>query len=185
MRAIARWVSILGHPIAMVAIMVTAVSMRHGSSGQASRIVGIVLLLSAAPAALLMILQVRRGAWENVDASNPHERPTLLMTIALGLAALVIYFCLAHPQSFMMRGAVGTLAMLAACAISARWLKVSLHMAFATLATTTLVLLGSPIGWVLLPLLPVLAWSRLLLLRHRATEVVAGFLVGLVTGLAI
>jgi hypothetical protein len=48
---IARRVSILAHPFVMVAIMVTTVSLRLGSSGQASRMVAIVLLLTVAPVA--------------------------------------------------------------------------------------------------------------------------------------
>ena len=58
-------------------------------------------------------------------------------------------------------------------------------MAFAALATTTLLFLGSPLGWVLLPLLPVLAWSRLTLKRHRPAEVALGLLVGVAVGYGI
>lgn len=185
MTEVARWVSILAHPFAMVAIMVTAASLRFGPPAQAVRILGIVILLTVAPVAVLMIRQVRRGAWANVDASNASERPILFTISAFALLFLFGYFHFFQPQSFVVRGAAGALAMLAACAVSTRWLKVSLHMAFASLAATTLLLLGSPIGWLLLAVLPVLAWSRLLLLRHKATEVVVGLLIGFSAGLAI
>lgn len=75
--------------------------------------------------------------------------------------------------------------MLISCALASRWLKVSLHMAFGSFATTTLLLLGSFVGWALLLVLPVLAWSRLYLRRHVPSEVVAGLLVGAAFGFAL
>jgi hypothetical protein len=75
--------------------------------------------------------------------------------------------------------------MLAVCGVATRWVKVSLHMAFGALATTTLLSLGSPAGWALLAVMPVLAWSRLALNRHRLAEVVAGVLAGTAFGYAI
>ena len=58
-------------------------------------------------------------------------------------------------------------------------------MAFAALATTTLLLIGSPAGWVLLPIVPALAWSRLALRRHRPVEVAVGTVIGSLAGMAI
>jgi len=75
--------------------------------------------------------------------------------------------------------------MLAVCAVATKWVKVSLHMAFGALATTTLLFLGSPAGWVLLAVMPALAWSRLILKRHRPVEVVIGLFVGIAFGCAI
>jgi hypothetical protein len=75
--------------------------------------------------------------------------------------------------------------MLAVCAAATRWVKVSLHMAFGALSTTTLLLAGSPAGWVLLAVMPVLAWSRLALERHSTAEVAIGLLTGVAFGYAI
>jgi hypothetical protein len=185
MTAFARWVSILGHPFVMVTTMVTAAALHFGTPAEAVRMTPIVLLVTVVPVAVLMMRQVRRGAWTNVDASNPRERPILFAIGTLGLVVLLAYLWLAHPQSFVIRGALGTLAMLAVCAMATRWLKVSLHMAFATLAATTLLLLGSAIGWILLAVLPVLAWSRVVLCRHKLAEVAAGVLIGLAAGVTI
>lgn len=86
--------------------------------------------------------QVRRGRWENVDASN--------------------------------RAALAT-----------RWIKVSLHMAFAALAATALALFRSPIGYLLLLALPALVWSRLILGRHTPLEVALGTIIGAGAGAAL
>jgi membrane-associated phospholipid phosphatase len=182
---LARWVSILLHPFVTTAVMVGASAARLGTPHEAARSVMIVAFSAIVPIAVLMVLQVRRGAWENSDASNVEERPILFVVTAAGLLALLGYLLVVRPQSFLLRGVAGTLAMVAVCAAATRWVKVSLHLAFATLAATTLLLLGSPAGWVLAVLLPALAWSRLTLGRHKPGEVVLGFAIGVVTGLAI
>src|SRR6185437_8964095 len=97
----------------------------------------------------------------------------------LGIALVV------RPGSFLIRGALGALIMMALCAVTTRWIKLSLHMAFGALATTILLLLRSPAGWVLLVALPVLGWSRLALKRHTVGEVVAGLVLGAACGYAI
>ena len=60
--------------------------------------------------------------------------------------------------------------MMAVSAAATRWIKVSLHMAFAALAATALALMRSPIGYALLLALPALGWSRLVLQRHTPLE---------------
>ena len=185
MNAVARWVSIVGHPFAMAMVMVLGAALRFSSPGEALRILLLVALISLLPVAVLMIRQVRRGSWTNVDASNRAERPLLF---AVGIAALAVLLgavLVFRPGSFLVRGVAGVLIMLAVCAVATRWIKVSLHMAFGALATTTLLFLGSPLGWVLLALMPALAWSRLALDRHGPAEVAIGLLVGIAFGCAI
>lgn len=185
MTRLARWISILGHPFSTVVLMIWGVALHLGTPADAARTVALVALLTVLPIAILMIRQVRRGSWGNVDASNRRERPVLFLVAGGSLLVLAGYAFVLHPQSFMLRVALGTLAMLAACALATRWLKVSLHMAFGALATTVLLFLGSVVGWVLLAFVPVLGWSRLRLGRHALAEVIAGTLAGAVAGFAI
>jgi len=185
MNAVARWLSIVGHPFVMTLVMVLGTALRFSSPGEALRTVLVVALVALLPVAALMIRQVRRGSWTNVDASNRAERPLLFAVGIAALAVLVGAVLVFRPGSFLLRGAAGVLIMLAVCAVATRWVKVSLHMAFGALATTTLLSLGSPAGWVLLAVMPGLAWSRLALERHRPAEVALGLLVGIAFGCAI
>jgi hypothetical protein len=175
---LARWLSIAFHPFVMVAVMVGVAAAARQTRGEAARSVAVVVLFTIAPIALLMWRQVRRGTWENADASNRAERPVLYIVGAIALAALLAYLFLIRLQSFMVHGVVVILGMMAVCAAATRWIKVSLHMAFATLAATALTLGRSPIGYGLLLALPLLVWSRLTLRRHTAGEVALGSCIG-------
>lgn len=185
MNVVARWVSIVGHPFAMTMVMVWGAALHFSTPREALRILLLVTLIALLPVAVLMVRQVRRGSWTNVDASDRAERPLLFTIGIVALMVLLGAVLVFWPGSFLIRGAVGVLLMLATCAVATRWVKVSLHMAFGALATTILLALGSSVGWVLLVLLPALAWSRLALKRHRPAEVAIGLLVGIAFGYAI
>jgi putative transposase len=185
MNTFARLVSIAAHPFVTVGLMAGVSAARIGGRREAVSAIALVAVLVIAPVAGLMRRQVREQRWQNADASNPAERPILFVFISAGLIALVVYAMLTHSRSFLLRGSGATLAMMVACAVITPWVKVSLHVAFASLAATTLMLLGSPVGWILLALIPVLAWSRLHLSRHRPVEIVLGLIVGTAAGLSL
>lgn len=169
---LARWVSILGHPFVTTLVLV-------GGSGAPPRTVALVALIVIVPVALLIVRQVRRGAWTNVDASNRQERPILYVVGILASLALL----LVNPGSSLARGTLIVVMMLVVCALITRfWIKVSLHMAFCALTTTSLLLIHAPAGWVTLAILPLLAWSRLAMGRHDWSEVVLGTVIGIVFG---
>jgi membrane-associated phospholipid phosphatase len=181
----ARWISIIFHPFVMVGVMVgAAAAARQGAEG-AVRAVAVTALFTIVPLAVLMWRQVRRGRWQNVDASNRAERPLLYLVLGLALVALLAYLVLLRTQSFMVRGVLVTFGMMAVCAVATRWIKVSLHMAFATLAATGLAIMRSPAGYALLLALPVLMWSRLTLERHSPVEVALGTIIGAAAGMAL
>jgi hypothetical protein len=103
----------------------------------------------------------------------------------VALAVLLGYVMLRQPESFMMRGIIATLSMVSVCALATRWIKVSLHMAFATFTAATLVFAHSLAGYVLLLALPPLMWSRLVLQRHTISEIALGIAIGALAGAAV
>jgi membrane-associated phospholipid phosphatase len=184
-RSLARWLSIIFHPFVMMGLMVGTVAAARQTAGEAFRTVAIVAAFTILPLMLLMVRQVRLGAWDNVDASNRAERPVLYLVGAVGISALLVVVLILRTQPFLIRGVVATLAMVAVSAAATKWIKVSLHMAFATLAATTLALMRSPVGYGLLLVLPPLVWSRVTLGRHSPGEVAAGTVIGAAAGAAI
>ena len=181
---LARWVSTLAHPFVMTAVLV-AVAAGRQSRASAVHSVLLVALAVIVPVAALMVRQVRRGRWENADASNAAERPVLFLVSMAGLAAALVWLLRYDPASFLIRGLVVIGAFILGAAVLTRWIKLSLHVAFVMLAATALWQIGSPVGLVLIALVPVVAWSRLVLARHTPREVAAGGALGVVTGLAL
>lgn len=181
---IARWVSIVVHPFAMVTVMVGTATARLDRPRDVASNIGIVVLFAVLPVVVLTVRQVRRGAWADADASNPRDRPALYAVGIAGLLALMSYLAARRPESFLLRGTSVALGMLVVCAVASLWVKVSIHVATAALTATTLILLGSPVGWVVAAAVPILMWSRLTLGRHKPTEVALGLGFGIIAGVA-
>lgn len=180
----ARWISILAHPLVMVALLVAVPAMRR-SSAEAIRSLLVLVIAAVVPIAFLMFYQVRRGRRSNVDASNPSERPILFTFAVAGLVAGLGWLLANDPQSFLVRGMLVSMVFLFVAAFLTRWVKPSLHVAFVALAATTLSLLGSAVGYLLVAVVPVVFWSRIALARHRIRELVVGLVLGVLTGIAL
>jgi membrane-associated phospholipid phosphatase len=170
----ARVVSIALHPFVMVAVMVVVGGSQQPAGAQPVGSALLLALASMVPVALLIVRQVRRGRWANVDASNVRERPILFAVALAAMAAVLGWLLITNPGSFLVRGLLVTGAMVAVSAALTRWVKVSLHLAFAAMAATAMTIVRSPPGYVLLALVPVLGWSRVALGRHRWSEVALG-----------
>ncbi len=128
-------------------------------------------------------LRVRSGRWSHIDASAPEERGELNPFLAILLlgAAAALWVMGRRPQ--LAAGVAAAGALVIAAHGARRFLKVSLHCAFATFAAV----LPWPNGAAVLVLLAVaaaVAWSRLALDRHTPREVVVGSLAGAAAGLA-
>jgi hypothetical protein len=182
---LARWISVVAHPFVLIAVWVAAATARVQGYDKIAATVGFVALVVIVPNVVFMVWQVRRGAWATVDASNRTERPLLYAAGLPTLAVLISYVVITGRHSFLLRGAIITLVLLIICAITSRWLKVSLHLASAGLTATGLVLIGSPVGWIVAAIIPALAWSRLALRKHTWMELGVGLLYGVLAGVAV
>jgi hypothetical protein len=173
MKQLAQWISIIAHPFTMITLLVAVTAMRQ-SSGHAIHSVLLVFFVVIVPISVLMFWQVYRGRWSNADASNPSERPILFLSAIAGLLAALGWLHLHNPHSFLIQGMLVTAGLFLLAAILNRWIKLSLHVAFAALTATTLSLMSSWVGYVLFALIPLLFWSRLALARHRIHELAIG-----------
>jgi hypothetical protein len=176
--ALARTVSILGHPL----LLLPAASLALAAAGGAPRTQ--LWLLGSVLGALAILIQawswrqVRRGRWQHVDASQRGERKGLNRFL-LGLLLLTtLGVSLVHPLPALAWGLGCAAGMVAAGMVLARWLKLSLHVAFAVFSAALLAGLG-PVALAAASALAVaVAWSRWVLGRHRPRELLAGAAIG-------
>lgn len=182
--AAARVLSIVGHPALLMPLAVAA-----GASGPDAppQLMSVALSTAVAVAVIVglySLWQVRRGHWAHVDASHPAERSQLNLVLAgLLCAAAALLWGLGQPPAVAAGPLLAALLVLLTHALR-RWLKVSLHAAFA--------LFAAALVWPHLPgtlaigaLALGVAWSRLVLRRHTLAEVLTGLLFGAAFGAAL
>ena len=178
--AIARSLSILGHPLVVLPAAV-AVLVLHSQASSAALIVSAVFGIAGAVLAY-SFWQVHRGHWQHVDASARAERRALnlFLAIVLFLGAVVAFYLLSEPGlslGLLLSGLLIVVMMLVS-----PWIKLSLHASFAVFA----VLLLWPLKLWYVAIASVAAagicWSRVLLERHTVAEVLGGGLLGGICG---
>lgn len=181
--ALARAISIFGHPMLALPMAVLAIALVRGDTRTAAGSA----LGFAAFAVLVMGYsrwQVSRGRWTHVDASATHERCTLnrFLLIALTAGTLLIFWRGGQPLFAL--GLALSATMILVAMLTTRWCKLSLHLAFVVFAACLLRELGT--AWMLVALLfaAAVAWSRLALKRHTRRDLVAGAMTGALAGLA-
>jgi len=173
----ARLISIVGHPFVLLALLVLLPRLQDSPSDALHRTLlfgGIVL----APLTLLIWRSVSSGKWSTVDASEREERPLLYKT-ALSVSVLaIVYFGFVEHTPAMVRGCGVAAGMIALAAVVNRWIKISLHIAFACFCGVLLSRARLAFGLPVLLLVPALIWSWLVLSRHVFSETVGGVILG-------
>lgn len=183
-QTIARAISILGHPMLVLplAAVVLALAKGHG------RLALWIAVGFAGFATVVMAYswwQVRRGSWAHVDASGQGERRSLnrfLLVVLTASAALA--FWSGAPRELALGLALSALMVLVAIR-TARWWKLSLHMAFVIYAALLLVQIAWWASLLGLAFAAAVAWSRLHLQRHVPLDLVAGACTGALAGIAL
>lgn len=178
---LARVVSIVGHPAVLMLVAALSVATAHGASvGQLRFIAGALAILAAVVLGYSWY-QVRAGRWTHVDASAKGERTSLNLFLAVILfaGAVVVWYLTRRPYMPVALALSG--ALIATAMLIARWVKMSLHVAFAAFATVLLWPLKIAVVVGLL-VTTALVWSRLILGRHVMADAVAGLLLGAAAG---
>ncbi len=179
--AVARAISIAGHPVVILFVAVVVAASTRGASIRQLWFVGGGLAAFGVVVLGFSWFQVRSGRWSHIDASARTERKSLnvFLVVLCFLAAVLVWFLTHRLYMWLGLGLSGTLALVAL--LIARWVKVSLHVAFAAFATAFLwpiklaVIAGALVT-------AAVVWSRLVLGRHVAADVAAGLVLGAAAG---
>lgn len=175
---VARLVSVMLHPFAVLAFVALVAAWRLDPSTLPRTVLGIGVAIAVV---WIFVLQRRRaGHWQTVDASRRQERP-LLYLLALAVAG-AYWWWMGGRASATSSGVLAAVAMLCIAGLTNRWIKLSLHMASLAFAAVVLVSLLPGVAGVAFVLLPVLGWARLRMARHALAEVLGGMLLGLASG---
>ncbi|MET0718770.1 MAG: hypothetical protein ABWY34_10275 [Pseudoxanthomonas sp.] len=180
--ALARVVSISGHPMVALPLAAVVLTLARGQYGIALWMA----LGFTAFAAMVMAYsgwQVRRGRWSHVDASDKNERRSLNRFLLIALLVSTALAFMLDLSGELTLGLSLSAAMVATAVLTSRWCKLSLHMAFVVFAA--LLLLFNAPWWAGLAGLcfgGAVAWSRLALQRHVPRDLIAGAVTGALAG---
>jgi hypothetical protein len=178
--AAARWISRIGHPFVLVPVMVLAVTLQRASAGTALATAAMVAALTVVPVFVFLWRQVRGGRYADYDASVPRHREHLY-PVMLGIAA-VSTIVLWRVLPGMRIGLLAGLGMMMVAMLANRFLKISLHSLYGAFCTVLLAKVALVLGVLAAVLVALVAWSRLVLGRHRPAEVATGLLLGALGG---
>jgi len=182
---IARLASIIGHPFVMIVFLVLFVSWTMDRSA-VWRITGFVAVIGLVPTGVALYRSVSRRKQGTGDLAHKTGRTILYFSLIAVLLLSSIYFQFVVHSAFLVQGSAVTALMVAVAAVLSRWIRLSLHLAFAVYAGLILARIHPGYGLPILIFAPALAWSRLALLRHTLAEVICGSVLGLgVAGLMI
>ena len=174
--------SIAAHPFAVALVLIGIAATKLHGVGTAAQLVGLTSVVFVVPLWIFVWRKWRSGQWETVDASMPSNRPALYTVALLLMAALAAAIGLLRGWDPILRGCTGVAGMLGVAAVLNRWIKLSLHVAFAAFAAAVLLRLDWRLGAALALVVPLLAWSRLTLARHTWQEVLGGAALGATAG---
>jgi hypothetical protein len=180
--AMARWISIAGHPFSFIALLVGVAGSKQSGLDGAARLIALAAIILIIPLWIFMWRKWRSGRWQTVDASDARDRPAFYGVAFLLLGLLMGCFAFVEGWSFMLQGCAAIAVLLGFAAILNRWIKLSNHVAFAMFTGILISRLAPHWGFSVLLLVPVVAWSRLALSRHTLNEVVGGMVLGAVVG---
>ena len=181
---LARALSIIGHPAIVLPLVITVRMVIAGPRPQLNWFIIGVSIFVAGTIVLYSWLEVRRGNWTHVDASNKTERTKLNLILAAVLLGSTFGATLLDQSPIIPLGLFISSLMPVFALLLSKYLKVSLHTSFTAFAAF---LFWPSILWVLVGFVLSLAigWSRLVLGKHTFWEVLTGAVIGCAAGIVL
>ncbi len=178
-QTLARWVSLVVHPVAfpLVTLAVLLFSATH-SLPETTRWLLLALGLTSLPVTALVVVQVARGRWTDLDVSVRHQRYLLYPFGVVCLASLAAaYHWLQAPAIAVTATVASVLANVVDGIINFRY-KVSAHATSAAACAALLLRVVPPVGVLAAAAAALVGWSRIELGRHTTGQVLLGMGVG-------
>jgi membrane-associated phospholipid phosphatase len=174
--------SVLGNPLIISAIFLGVFSLRLLDPTHAVGVVAALVGLLFVPIAVWIRSRVRSGHFSDFDVSRREDRTTMYPAI-LGLNVISTgTLFLTHQPKVLSVGMLCTSVMLAVALLTNRWIKISLHAAFSFFFALAAIKLSLTCVAPMLIFAALVTSSRLILKRHRASELVMGVALGILTG---
>ncbi len=128
---------------------------------------------------LFVLAGVLIGFFSDIYISKKEQRPLLFSFVGLITFFYLISVLLLQGPKVLMVAVLGVFLGLIIIDVLNRWIKASVHLA--TLSAFVLaggIVYGQYLFWLLLPLIPIVAWSRVKTKGHTVPEAILGGILG-------
>lgn len=126
---------------------------------------------------LFVFFEVKRGVFTDFDVSKKEQRPLLFMVVAVISVIYFLSLIIFHGPPVLFATLFGLIIGIFCISLLNYIVKASIHVAISTAVLLSAFLLYHLPYYVLL-IIPVIAWSRVVLKRHTLTETITGFGLG-------
>lgn len=182
---IARIVSIIGHPFILLTLTVFIVALHRTHPVRALTFGGAAVLCTVSPLLFIIRRKVSAGKWSDHDISDASERRSFYpLAITVATVSTLLFYLLNFPHALIV-GMLMSLVILLAAMIINHFSKISLHTIFATYFAVALFAVSLWSGAIFLLLAATVGWSRVVLKRHTAAQVLSGALLGAIAGIIL
>ena len=163
--------------LSLVAVLLVSISTVE-SVPKALFLSSVILAVGLLPVYLLALYLVKTGRMDSVFNNSRHQRRGIYISgIISTLATILVISLMDAPKEIVATLATALAAGLLFLIIN-NWWKISIHAAFVTGVAMLLIFIYDwPALIVVLPLVPLIAWSRVELRQHTAGQVATGVLV--------
>ena len=181
-QSIARFFSIIGHPLLTISLLVYFLSHYKLPSKEADKISLIIICGVAIPIVLHNIWKWRKGRYSNFDVSDRQQRQRFFPVVLVLLACVGIYMWYWKISAELSASIAVFWCMVVTFMIVNLKMKASLHAGINFYIVSILMFYTPRWGIIILLLAILVAVSRRLLQRHTWIEIIVGTCLGVLFG---
>ena len=176
---LARVVTEASSPAVLALVLLLVVSLRTSTSLSAGLVAGgLAVLFGSVIPMVFLVRGVRAGRWTDHHVRQREQRRVpLLFALGSVCVGLVVLALLDVPRDLLALVGAMVAGLVVALAVSQVW-KISIHAAVAAGSAVILSIVVAVPLLVLVPVVALIAWSRVRLEDHDVAQVVGGALVG-------
>lgn len=134
---------------------------------------------------LFVIAGMMLGVFSNFDVSKKEQRPLLFSFSAFVIFCYLFSLLVLHGPKILFLVVFAVIFGLIIFAIVNKWIKASVHLATATSVFLVTGIIYKGYFFLLLILVPFLAWSRIKMKEHTLVETIVGSILGIVITLIV
>lgn len=127
---------------------------------------------------VFILLGVRKGIFTDYDVSKREQRPLLFLVSMLLSVTYLIGLFLFDAPSILFLVTFGIIIAILLASIINNWIKASMHVATLTALLVALSLIYGSYYYLLLLIIPIMAYIRVRAKRHTIPETIAGAIFG-------